>query len=310
MLPLGHRFNPIIARACRNYLFVKVPWGDFWLTIPSAWVDMPSSASAPIYQAPRRQSPEFFQILEPLLSTLAPGCIVDVGANVGLYTLAFRHSSQAPIIAFEPDTFVFSLLSENVQSNDLSSVILRNVACGDAQGRLLFNAGINGSIAPDSVMAKGPQQNSAERAAPVSVTESGDVISVPVVRLDDELRNEPPISLIKIDCEGYEWNVLNGCQGIIEAMRPTLFIELHTKFIGNFNHTLADVCDRLRPYYQLEFWETAQRARSLSPLRRFFGRYRQSSVTKLHGEAHMLALSKQEPVPDQFYLVALPRGRH
>jgi hypothetical protein len=114
------------------------------------------------------------------------------------------------------------------------------------------------------------------------------------------------VSLIKIDCEGFEWGVLAGCREIIAAYRPLLFVELHPGLIGAFGHSLAEVCDVLRPAYELQFWDANPSQRSKSRLTRYFGRYRHEMV-RLHDEAHMLAAATREPRPDQLFLLALPR---
>jgi FkbM family methyltransferase len=290
---------------CGSHALLKVPWEGRWLTISGGWLNLASSAGAPVYQSPRHQNPEFFEIVEPLLETLPAGCIVDVGANIGIYTLNFRRRIKTQIISFEPSPFVFSLLSENVRSNNLPSVIVKNLACGDSRGHLLFNSGINGNVVCGALIAP-VAANLGGKLGPVNQSENNNIISVSVVRLDDELRDIDVVSLIKIDCEGYECNVLIGCRKIIETKRPVLFIELHPKFIGNFNHTLSEICDLLRPYYRLELWDADPAQRSSSRLIRFLGRYRRVLV-KLRDEAQMLELAREEPTPDQLFLLALPR---
>lgn len=286
VLPLGMRLNPLMRRCYGSDGLLQVPWGGLRLTISGTWLRVASSAAAPIYQTPRRQNPEFFDFLAPLFKTLPDGRIVDVGANIGTYTLAFRQHTEAPIIAFEPDPLCCALLSQNVRDNGLPSVTVKNVACGDGGKTLSFKSGINGAIAAEDDYA---------------------AIAVPAVRLDDELLGVA-VALIKVDCEGYEWHVLNGCRGTIAVKRPVLFIELHPKLIGLYSHSLLDVCDILRPYYKLAFWDVSPSRRSRSRLVRFFGRYRHA-VVKLAGEAQMLALAAADPTPDQIFMLALPRDR-
>jgi FkbM family methyltransferase len=286
VLPLGQRFNPLLARLAGNHLLIAVPWHSCWLTIASAWLKVASSAGAPIYQTPRRQNPEFFKLMVPLIDAARGGHIVDVGANIGVYTLNIRAISRAPIIAFEPDPALFRLLAHNVTANALRSVSLRNCACGDETGSLRFNGGINGAVATGAD----------------SATET-----VPVVRLDDELQDIEAIALIKIDCEGFEWNILHGCRRTIETKRPALFVELHPKLIGKYGHSLAEILTLLRPHYELAFWDLNPGQRSLSRALRFLSRYRQRLV-RLAGEAEALALAASDAAPDQLFMVALPRG--
>ena len=308
VLPLGHRLNKLISMTSKNCTFIKISWDGYWLSLPRAWLDIASSATAPIYQSPRRQNPEFFEILEPILSALPSGCIVDVGANIGIYTLAFRRRTSAQIISFEPDPFIFSLLRDNVRSNKLPAVTIKNVACGDSEGAVFFDAGINGRVVPLPLASEISPPGTVFVPSSDEPEEDG-VISVPVRLLDNELRFEPNIRLIKIDCEGYEWNILNGCRDIMSKQHPIFFVELHPKLIGNFHHSLSDVCDLLRSSYRLEFWELGPTRLLRSRIARFAGRYRKQ-LKKLRDEAQMLAIGTTDPIPDQVYLLALPFPRH
>lgn len=282
LLPLGQRYNTLMRLFIAPRGFIAVPWGAHHLSLDAAWLRLASSASAPIYRDPRRQNPEFFTLLAPMLRAARQGCFVDVGANMGVYTLDARAVSARPIIAFEPDPTTFALLSRNVVANALPDIMLRPVACGDRKGALEFNNGINGAVA-----------------------DIGDrrVIEVAVARLDDEVQAHD-VAVIKIDCEGYEWQVLNGCLGTIVAQRPMLFVELHPALLGRYGHSPAGVCDLLRPHYRLQFWTWAAEPRLR--LLRLLSRYREGLV-RLPDEAAMLALASGETAPEQIFVCAYPR---
>jgi len=137
-------------------------------------------------------------------------------------------------------------------------------------------------------------------------TPEADTIQVPVVRLDDQLADAGPIALLTIDCEGFEWQILNGARRILERDRPLCFIELHPQLIGGFGHSLREVCDLLRGTHELHFWDVAPSQRSRSRMARLLGRYRPAAV-RLRDEADMLRTSVAEPRPDQLFLLALPK---
>jgi FkbM family methyltransferase len=286
VLPIEQRLNLLLRPIYGSKGLLRVPWCNGWLTISTAWLAMGSSASAPLYRGARRQNPEFFTIMAPRLRSLPPGAIVDVGANIGVYTLDFRQFSRAAIVAFEPDPGMFALLNETLAFNAIPDVSAFNLACGDQNGELNFTGGINGAVAPDH--------------------ETGETIAVPVVRLDDRLADAGPVGLIKIDCEGYEWNVLNGCRDIIRTYQPLLFIELHPNLIGRYGHSLQDVCDLLRERYDFSFWDFRRLQRSRHRLLRFLGRYG-SGLTPISDEAALLSLANGHPRPDQLFMLALPK---
>lgn len=304
-LPLGQRYNRTIRRTITPCRTLRIPWGPYALTLPAEWLDVPSSASAPIYKGPRDLNPEFFEVVAPLIEGLPSGTIVDVGANIGVYTLNLRVLSKLPIIAFEPEPMSFRLLTDTAEFNRLPAVSLRNVACGAAAGEAAFRTGINGSVFSSQTVQSEFTQPS-PRANPGSAVPH--LATVPVVRLDDELADAARISLIKIDCEGFELNVLKGCQSIIQRDRPILFVELHPKLIGAFGQSLEQVCDLLRPWYDLHFWDAEPRARSGNRLARLVGQYRQR-LTRLTGEREMQRMAALQNGPDQLFLLALPKLR-
>jgi FkbM family methyltransferase len=118
---------------------------------------------------------------------------VDVGANIGSYTILAAVNAKANVTAFEPVPKTFSYLKRNVATNHvIERVHLHNNAVGAEQKILTFTAGLD---AANHVLANGSGK-------------SGDVCEVECVRLDDVITT-PPI-LIKVDVEGFETEVING----------------------------------------------------------------------------------------------------
>src|SRR5436305_382256 len=56
------------------------------------------------------------------IATFAPGdTLLDVGANVGMYTIWASVTRQARVFAFEPEAQNYALLNRNIQLNDVAS---------------------------------------------------------------------------------------------------------------------------------------------------------------------------------------------
>ena len=144
--------------------------------------------------------------------------VVDIGANIGWYSLVLGHNTQADILAFEPDPSNFSLLQDNLKINNCDNVKAYNKAIGDAEGVLSlflyksYNTGRHSFI---------KQKNSVG------------TVDVPVINLDHFLTAEGmqhrPIKLLKIDIEGYEYTALRNAvlslqqtQNIITEFSPDL----------------------------------------------------------------------------------------
>lgn len=118
---------------------------------------------------------------------------IDVGANVGSYTILACSAIGASGYAFEPVASTYKRLTENIRLNHLEDrVQCFNIGVGREQGRLAFTSKMdttNHALAPGE--------------------HSDNTINVEVSTLDAELEGEWP-SLIKIDVEGYETPVLEG----------------------------------------------------------------------------------------------------
>ncbi len=132
---------------------------------------------------------------------------VDVGANVGVYSILASGVAGAKSIAIEPSDETIEMLKQNIAINNLENSIT-HVKCviGSHSGKISFTKGLD---------------------AINRVTREDDV------KQDIELQNEEPLdnllksnipSFIKIDVEGFELNVLKGAQNILK--RPELKILL------------------------------------------------------------------------------------
>lgn len=137
-----------------------------------------------------------FSEMAYLLLLLTPGDLfVDVGANVGAYTVLACAAKGARGYCIEPVPATFARLRDNLLINDLSSrVTPLNVGVADKEGELRFtsDSGTVNHVATD-----------ADQSTPT--------VSVPVRTLDQLLINESP-SFLKIDVEGFETAVLNGAE--------------------------------------------------------------------------------------------------
>jgi FkbM family methyltransferase len=139
-----------------------------------------------------------------LRRTLVPdGVFVDVGANVGLFTVIGALSAlHGRVIAYEPVSQLVELLRANVQLNWLTGrVLIRDVAVAERADRRPFAFDV--SLQMLGSLAYGEQPNSL----------------VDVVSLDDELGHLDRIDLVKIDVEGGESAVLDGMSGLIRTGR-------------------------------------------------------------------------------------------
>ena len=130
------------------------------------------------------------------------GCddiFVDVGANMGSYTILACAVAGAKGIAFEPIPATYGRLMENVNANKLSDrVVCHNIGLGAEKDQIRFTVGVD---AMNHVVADGEDVSNS--------------ISIPVDTLDDVIADDCP-ALMKIDVEGFESAVLKGSKQTLQ----------------------------------------------------------------------------------------------
>lgn len=138
------------------------------------------------------------------------GCFVDVGANVGLWTLPLAHKNIT-VHAFEPGPKQRRILM--ARSREYPNVHVYPFALGEHQCETQLY--LHQSSGHDSIIR-------------VMGDYIGSKVSVTVRALDSfRLRN---VGLIKIDTEGYEVPVLLGARQTILKDKPRLVIEVHRPY--------------------------------------------------------------------------------
>jgi FkbM family methyltransferase len=158
------------------------------------WVDLHrTAASKALYANP----PDLPEMLVWRRALRDGGLFVDVGANVGTYTL-WAAELGAEVIAIEPAADTFDLLQENIALNGYPVTAVR-AAAGDHCGTARFTAGLDSgnSLAPDG---------------PVVI----ELVTV------DALIGDRRVAGMKIDVEGFEIDVLRGAARALAERRIAL----------------------------------------------------------------------------------------
>lgn len=150
---------------------------------------------------------------------------LDIGSNMGFYSLALASENLSlQVDAFEPQPLIFSMLQGNVDLNLLNErVRIHNVGLGKDAGTLKM-------YVPKFTGSGGASfQNLHEEEGEASE------IEVDVEVLDQTIFSQ--IDLIKMDVEGFEFNVLQGAKTLVSEMKPTIVVELLRKWMSPFGHT-------------------------------------------------------------------------
>lgn len=131
--------------------------------------------------------------------------IIDGGANIGLATIYWKSVyPRAHVMAFEPDTDVFSVLTRNCATHGLAGVDLIRAALWSKTGMIGFTA---------------------EGADAGRINAASSEFHVPTYRLRNLLDDR--VDFLKLDIEGAELEVLRDCASRLSVVER-LFCEYHS----------------------------------------------------------------------------------
>jgi FkbM family methyltransferase len=164
---------------------------------------------------------------------------IDIGANVGFFSLLSSYTFDN-VISFEPTPRTNKSLKDNIKLNKIKNIQVYDCALSDTKGEMTlyenpYNAG----------------GNSLTKVAGETIAKSGrddwGKHEVDVKTLDEILdkNNQEAISLIKIDVEGHEAEVLKGSQNTLSKYRPIIFAE-----IGEKRHGLTKILEVVPSFYK------------------------------------------------------------
>lgn len=134
------------------------------------------------------------------------GVMVDVGSNIGNHSIYLAKYCAISVISFEPFNRSFELLQVNVLQNNLTNIELCNFGLSSCTDDLMMSLGSELNVGMAKISSDGTEP-------------------CKVIAFDDYYKMADMITMIKIDCEGYELNVIKGMIRTIEKHKPDLFIE-------------------------------------------------------------------------------------
>jgi len=146
-----------------------------------------------------------------LLHFLRPNDLfIDVGANIGAYSILASGEIGANTIAFEPVPSTFENLKKNININSLNEKIqVFNIGLGSELGQLRFT-------------------KSFDTVNHVTYNNDNESVNVEISTLDIILSTLSAPTLVKIDVEGFESEVLKGAEIILNNENlKAIIIELN-----------------------------------------------------------------------------------
>jgi len=155
--------------------------------------------------------PEWSEMLFALRFLRAGDVFVDVGANIGVYSLLAASVPGVAVVAFEPSTRSFDRLAENVLLNGIQDCVsIRKEAVGAKRGTGHLTIG----------------HDSMNRVA--SVAQHAETEPVILTTLDEALGGlRERVALVKVDVEGLEGDVLIGAIDLVSSVGPAIIVEVN-----------------------------------------------------------------------------------
>jgi FkbM family methyltransferase len=134
--------------------------------------------------------------------------MMDIGANIGIWSIVYSTIINKTIYAFEPQQEIFKCFESNILLNNCANIKSYNIGLSDKRGSAKMNANYT---TPNNFGA-------------FRICSSGN--------LDIQLESGDNLGLtdigfIKIDVEGHELDAITGLKATILRDKPVIFIEIH-----------------------------------------------------------------------------------
>jgi FkbM family methyltransferase len=155
---------------------------------------------------------------------------IDAGCNYGYHSLQASKFCNK-VYSFDPQKIMYELFLKTINDNNIKNISCFNYALGNEDKNIFltkvdyqtgsFNAGETGVVYD---------------------TNRGEECKM--VKLDSIIDNI--VSIIKIDVQGYEKFIVEGCVGIIEKYHPHLIIEFENHQLGKFGYNSEQLFSYLK----------------------------------------------------------------
>lgn len=156
-------------------------------------------------------------------SLSAPLRVLDIGAHVGSFAIALAHLDPAATVhCFEPSAATADFLRRNVSDNHLDArIAVRQEAVADVTGEVSF---LDNGV--------GSAQNSMHASAALPGSQRGTVMAS---TLDDVVAADGPFDVVKLDCEGAEYDIVFAAGDESWSTVRFLVLEYHPSSSRSWN---------------------------------------------------------------------------
>lgn len=208
--------------------------GDYTALTTTKWgakiyVDTRDTSLAPHIMLDGDWEPWVTHSIAAVLDKYLGATFIDVGANLGWYTLLACKVGQGPVYSFEPNPRMCELLRKTIAVNGYGKrVTLTEAACGAEPN--YSRLWVDPTEAGGAFIAEHRGADFRKCDPVVRIARLDDIV-LGGLRLEAQDLSEPAASLtrpvvMKVDVEGYEPEVLLGAQELMK-LGPIMFLEHH-----------------------------------------------------------------------------------
>lgn len=164
------------------------------------------------------------------------GTIIEIGANVGTETVSFADvvGASGVVHAFEPLPSNAEMLRRAAELSPHRNIVVHECALSNESGIMEF------VVPPEYASGIGHLVQSGERGA--------EMLRVKCMTLDSLAEQVGSASLIFMDTEGEEVNILQGAIRYIETHKPHLVLEASPELLHRAGYSLKDLYQILRDF--------------------------------------------------------------
>jgi len=192
--------------------------------------------------------------------------VLEAGANIGYYVIleGKKLGKKGLIYAIEPSKENYLKLKRNIKHNKLKNIKTYNLAFGDREG--IGNLRISNWCNMNQIVKE------KERL--------GKIEKVKMMTIDKFLKNKKKPNVVRMDVEGYEYEIFKGMEKLLKINPPRLlYIETHFKAMGK--KRAIKFLTNLKNYgYEIKYCFLYETATSKIPLLNYLDKKRLKLVNK------------------------------
>jgi FkbM family methyltransferase len=176
--------------------------------------------------------------------------VIDIGANIGYYTLiAAQLVGSGTVYAFEPEPDNYKILCKNIKINNYDNVVAIQQAVSNKKGRSEFYI--------DKFDISGNSLSFATRLDSSNKSAEINSVWIETITLDDffsRLSEHVKIDIIKMNAEGAEGLVFEGAKATLTRNKPKVFMEFWPFALKNLGTEPVKLLYEIRNYgFKLHF---------------------------------------------------------